>query len=109
MARLKPCPFKTVDSQCSKEKMPDFLLEIGCEEIPARMARAAQEELAKRVRDLCNRERLAHATADDNHGSGADPALLRALSTPRRLTVFMTGILLRQPYVGDQMQAWATK
>ena len=26
--------------------MPDFLLEIGCEEIPARMIAPAQEELA---------------------------------------------------------------
>ena len=29
--------------------MPDFLLEIGCEEIPARMIDAASEELRERV------------------------------------------------------------
>ena len=39
--------------------MPDFLLEIGCEEIPARMIDAASEELGRRVGDLLTRERLA--------------------------------------------------
>jgi len=39
--------------------MPDFLLEIGCEEIPARMIVAASEELRERVGALLSRERLA--------------------------------------------------
>jgi glycyl-tRNA synthetase beta chain len=39
--------------------MPDFLLEIGCEEIPARMIDAASQELRERVTTLLNRERLA--------------------------------------------------
>ena len=39
--------------------MSDFLLEIGTEEIPARMIDSAREELAKRVGDLLQRERLA--------------------------------------------------
>ncbi len=55
--------------------MPDFLLEIGCEEIPARMLDAAQEELATRVTDLLSRERLA--------GS----ASVSSFATPRRLAV----------------------
>ena len=38
--------------------MPDFLLEIGCEEIPARMIDAASAELERRVNDLLTRERL---------------------------------------------------
>ena len=38
--------------------MPDFLLEIGCEEIPARMIDAASRELLERVRALLQRERL---------------------------------------------------
>jgi glycyl-tRNA synthetase beta subunit len=42
--------------------MPDFLLEIGCEEIPARMIDAASEELRERVSALLTRERL---TADE--------------------------------------------
>ncbi len=40
--------------------MPDFLLEIGCEEIPARMIDGAREELARRVGDMLGRERLAN-------------------------------------------------
>ena len=39
--------------------MPDFLLEIGCEEIPARMIDAAALDLRERVHKLLERERLA--------------------------------------------------
>ena len=55
--------------------MPDFLLEIGCEEIPARMIDAAQADLATRVGELLARESLGSAAA------------VSALSTPRRLSV----------------------
>ena len=41
--------------------MADFLLEIGCEEIPARMIDAASTELAERVAKLLERERLIAA------------------------------------------------
>ena len=41
--------------------MANFLLEIGTEEIPARMIASAAEELTKRVRDLLAREHLAEA------------------------------------------------
>jgi hypothetical protein len=60
--------------------MPDFLLEIGCEEIPARMIAAAQEELQRRVSDLLSRERLP-ASEGISH-----------LDTPRRLAVLAPGI-----------------
>ena len=43
--------------------MADFLLEIGLEEVPARMIQAAAEELQKRVCDLLMRERLVVADA----------------------------------------------
>src|ERR1022692_3034403 len=52
--------------------MPDFLLEIGVEEIPARMIDGAREELARRVSDLLQRERLAESAA------------VQAYSTPSR-------------------------
>ena len=38
--------------------MSDFLLEIGLEEIPARMIAGAEAELGRRVHDLLTRERL---------------------------------------------------
>jgi glycyl-tRNA synthetase beta chain len=41
--------------------MPDFLLEIGCEEIPARMIAAASQDLRTRVNDVLTRERLPAA------------------------------------------------
>ena len=56
--------------------MPDFLLEIGCEEIPARMIDAAQSELAVRVGELLEREAL-----------GLPARVSAPVTTPRRLSV----------------------
>ena len=53
--------------------MPDFLLEIGCEEIPARMIEAASAELRERVSELLNRERLQPAGACDLPRYSAPP------------------------------------
>ena len=63
--------------------MPDFLLEIGCEEIPARMIDAASAEFAKRVGDLIKREDLGVVS----------PVVY---STPRRLAI-SAAISPRQP------------
>src|SRR5512146_1933409 len=71
--------------------MPDFLLEIGTEEIPARMIAAAQDELRRRVGELLNRERLAP--------SGP----VSELDTPRRLAVMASGIPSAQPDVTEQL------
>ncbi|MGB8582664.1 MAG: glycine--tRNA ligase subunit beta [Candidatus Sulfotelmatobacter sp.] len=70
--------------------MPDFLLEIGCEEIPARMIDAASQELRERVSTLLARERLA-ATEISN------------FDTPRRLAVIASGIPPSQPDVTEQV------
>ena len=71
--------------------MPDFLLEIGTEEIPARMIAAAQEELQRRVGDLLKRERLA--------ASGR----LSGFDTPRRLAVLASEIPAAQPDATEQI------
>ena len=71
--------------------MPDFLLEIGCEEIPARMIASAQQELQRRVGDLLNRERLA--------ASGE----VTSFETPRRLAVLASGVPATQPDVTEQV------
>jgi len=55
--------------------MPEFLLEIGCEEIPARMLDTAASDLAMRVGGLIGRESLG------------DSASVTAFSSPRRLAV----------------------
>ena len=64
--------------------MPDLLLELFSEEIPARMIDSASQELQKRVADLLTRERLA--------ASGT----VSYLDTPRRLAVMASGIPVAQ-------------
>jgi glycyl-tRNA synthetase beta chain len=71
--------------------MPDFLLEIGTEEIPARMIDGAREELAQRVGALLKREHLSDAPDAQSY------------STPRRLAVVVPGILQAQPDVTEQL------
>jgi glycyl-tRNA synthetase beta chain len=70
--------------------MPDFLLEIGCEEIPARMIEAASEELRERVAALLSRERL----------SGGE---VTHFDTPRRLAVLASGIAASQADVVEHV------
>jgi len=71
--------------------MPDFLLEIGCEEIPARMINAASLDLRERVQRLLAQERLA-ATGT-----------ISSLDSPRRLSVLAEGVPATQPDVTDQV------
>src|SRR5579862_7556577 len=71
--------------------MPDFLLEIGCEEIPARMLDAASLELRHRVQKLLDRERLLPAGA------------VTYLDTPRRLAVLAANIPPAQPDIVEQV------
>ena len=70
--------------------MPDFLLEIGCEEIPARMIDAASQELRDRVSALLARERLAASEISN-------------FDTPRRLAVIASGIPAMQPDITEQV------
>src|SRR5712691_6364846 len=70
--------------------MPDFLLEIGCEEIPARIIAAASQELRERVGAMLSRERLASAEVS-------------YFDTPRRLTVMAAGIPAAQPDLTEEI------
>src|ERR1700761_2857896 len=72
--------------------MADFLLEIGLEEIPARMIAGAEAELGKRVTELLTRERLL--------GSGARST---TYSTPRRLAVLVVGVLPAQADIEETL------
>jgi glycyl-tRNA synthetase beta chain len=65
--------------------MSDFLLEIGLEEVPARMIAGAEAELGKRVNDLLMRERLLGPAAK-----------VTSYSTPRRLAVLVEDVLASQ-------------
>src|ERR1035437_7357309 len=71
--------------------MPDFLLEIGCEEIPARMIDAASLELRQRMSALLQRDRLEPA-GEISH-----------LDTPRRLAVLASGIPASQPDITERV------
>ncbi len=72
--------------------MADFLLEIGLEEVPARMITGAEAELGRRVNELLTRERLLAAGAK-----------LTTYSTPRRLAVLVEGVLASQADSQDQL------
>ncbi|MBU8871457.1 MAG: glycine--tRNA ligase subunit beta [Gemmatimonadales bacterium] len=61
-----------------------FLLEIGSEEIPARFIPGALKELETR----------AAALLDDSHLACRE---IRTVATPRRLTLLVEGLALRQP------------
>src|ERR1700723_396866 len=71
--------------------MPDFLLEIGCEEIPARMIQAASRDLRDRVQALLQRERLAP--------SGE----VSLFDTPRRLGVIASDVPDAQADITEQV------
>ncbi len=71
--------------------MPDLLLEIGCEEIPARMIDAASQELRERLTRLLQRERLEPI------------GVLAHLDSPRRLAVVASGLPAAQADVTEQV------
>jgi glycyl-tRNA synthetase beta chain len=76
--------------------MPDFLLEIGCEEIPARMIETASRELRERVTTLLSRERLSVSEVS-------------SFDTPRRLALIASGISVSQPDAREQIIGPAVK
>lgn len=67
--------------------MPDFLLEIGLEEIPARMIASAQAELQRRVVSVFRVANLLSSTDQDSAVS---------YSTPRRLAVLVPNVFEKQ-------------
>jgi glycyl-tRNA synthetase beta chain len=76
--------------------MPDFLLEIGTEEIPARMIQGASQELQKRIEELLAKNSLPHQG-------------IKRSETPRRLALVASGIPATQPDVQEQLTGPATK
>jgi len=80
--------------------MADFLLEIGLEEVPARMIATAEEDLRVRVTNLLQRERLAGFAGtnlwDESGLKVNGKYVLRSYSTPRRLAVSVADVLLKQ-------------
>jgi glycyl-tRNA synthetase beta chain len=77
------------DCACYLLAMPDFLLELFSEEIPARMQARAAEDLRKRVTDALVGAGLLYEGA-------------KAFVTPRRLTLAVKGVPVRQPDVKEE-------
>src|SRR6516164_2157471 len=69
--------------------MPDLLLELFSEEIPARMQARAAEDLRKLVTDRLVEAGLVYEGA-------------RAFATPRRLALAVQGIPAKQPDVKEE-------
>ena len=69
--------------------MPDLLIELFSEEIPARMQARAGEDLKKRITDGLVEAGLTYAHA-------------AALSTPRRLTLAVEGLLDASPTIREE-------
>ncbi len=69
--------------------MPDLLIELFSEEIPARMQKRAADDLKKRVTDGLVEAGLTYAHA-------------KAFSTPRRLTLALEGMLAESPTVREE-------
>ena len=78
--------------------MPDFLLEIGLEEVPARMLASAQAELLRRALAVLAREQLI----------SAEPTA-HSYSTPRRLAVLIRDVLTQQPDITEETTGPAIK
>jgi glycyl-tRNA synthetase beta chain len=77
------------DCACYLLAMPDFLLELFSEEIPARMQARAAEDLRKRVTDALVGAGLLYEGA-------------KAFVTPRRLALAVKGVPVRQPDVKEE-------
>ncbi|WP_209595871.1 glycine--tRNA ligase subunit beta [Ruegeria sp. HKCCSP351] len=69
--------------------MPDLLIELFSEEIPARMQARAGEDLKKRITDGLVEAGLTYASA-------------AALTTPRRLTLAVEGLLAKSPTIREE-------
>lgn len=69
--------------------MPDLLIELFSEEIPARMQTRAGEDLKKRITDGLVEAGLTYAGA-------------AALATPRRLTLAIEGLLSESPTIREE-------
>jgi len=85
--------------------MPDFLLEIGCEEIPSRMLDAAWKELSQRVLGLLVRESLIKAAQNAEYPE----VVFHPTATPRRIALVVPGLAAAQPDVTEQMIGPSTR
>jgi glycyl-tRNA synthetase beta chain len=89
--------------------MPDFLLEIGTEEIPARMIDDARSELVRRMAALLARESLMKPTDGKPVEDESSWTAFASYSTPRRLAFRVSDIPTHQPDVTEQVTGPSVK
>ncbi len=77
-----------------------LLLEVGCEEIPARFLRDAEKALGARVLAALEEARLLPSAGRSK--SSKSPA--QTFSTPRRLVVHVAKVLVQQPDKVEELQ-----
>lgn len=74
----------------------DFLLEIGCEEIPARFVADAVHQLEHKIKEWFLHERIEHGE-------------IQAFATPRRLTVLVRDVADHQADFADEVKGPAAR
>jgi glycyl-tRNA synthetase beta chain len=98
--------------------MADFLIEIGLDEVPARMIAKAEQDLSLCVKNLLTRERLLTVKGstlweDGTRFENGVPVsagytvngeyVIKSYSTPRRLTVYVRDVNLKQDDFKEQL------
>ncbi len=86
--------------------MPDFLLEIGCEEIPARMIDAARTALGFRLIQVLQTEQRLW---EEDYEESPQTPRFQSFSTPRRLAILVRGLRTSQGDVEDLVLGPALK
>jgi glycyl-tRNA synthetase beta chain len=81
------------ESQAPSPPTAPLLIEIGCEEIPARFLSDAQRDFSERLRAALEEARLF----------AAHPHSFQSYSTPRRLVVYLPGVLHKQPEKAEEV------
>jgi len=94
-----------------------LLVEIGCEEIPARFLTGAERQFGDRLLDVLRESRLLVSEAGsqgNRNGSGPNPEprssnSVTTYSTPRRLVAHVASVLPRQPDLEERVMGPAAK
>ena len=94
------------ETQVSNPRTLPLLIEIGCEEIPARFLADAQRDLGEQLREALREVGLLGGAGRE----GAVPELpLQTYSTPRRMVAYFPEVLEKQPDKVEEVRGPAAK
>jgi len=86
-----------------------LLVEIGCEEIPARFLADAEKQFGERVMAALGEALLLPCREANSNGCRPDGEARTTYSTPRRLVVHVPSVLSQQPDLEEQVVGPAAK